>query len=129
MIQAEREIERRVAVPGALRIQKHRPARRDEDVLGADIAVHEADLRFGGALRERLEAGSEIRMRSRGGEEIRLEPDGVKDGVGGELPGDICPMRGGAVDGCEGWPTRAANSGSALPSRKRPARLAPERTP
>ena len=48
VVEAEREVEGRVAVPGAFGVEKHRPARTDQDVFRADIAM---DQREAGARR------------------------------------------------------------------------------
>jgi hypothetical protein len=44
VVQAEREVESGVAVPGAFGIEDHRQRRADQDVLGADVAVHQRQL-------------------------------------------------------------------------------------
>jgi hypothetical protein len=41
VVEAEGEIEGRVAVPGALGVEEDRAARASEDVLRADIAMHQ----------------------------------------------------------------------------------------
>ena len=41
VVQAERDVERRVAEPAALGVQQHRPVRAEQDVLRADVAVDE----------------------------------------------------------------------------------------
>src|SRR5205807_1219125 len=81
VVQAEREVERRIAVPRALGVEEHRAMRRDQDVLRADIAMHQAVFGCGGALLEALERAGEVRMSCGRGEEIRLKPYRVEDRV------------------------------------------------
>ena len=42
VIEAEGQIERWIAEPGAFRVEEHRARRSDQDVLRADVAVHHA---------------------------------------------------------------------------------------
>ena len=41
VVEAEGEVEGRVAVPGAFGVEEHRPVRPDQDVLRADVAMHQ----------------------------------------------------------------------------------------
>ena len=55
MVEAEGEIEGRVAIPGALGIEKDWAGRTDEDVLRADIAMDQRQRRRRRAVGERNE--------------------------------------------------------------------------
>ena len=75
VIEAECQIECRIAPPGALRIEKHWPCRPRQDVLRADVAVHQGvlvGLRRGD---QRIQRVGAIGMRPCRGNEIRLQPD------------------------------------------------------
>ena len=76
VIETEGEIERRIAVPGAFGVEKHRTARPDEDVLRTDIAVHQRQP--GSAVRRRRPSLGEFWMRPDGGDQIGLDADRVK---------------------------------------------------
>src|SRR5688572_21729050 len=101
MVQAEGEVEGRIAVPGAFRIEKHRSTRANEDVLRADVAVHEAQSGACRALHERLELRFKVAMGEAGGDQIGLEADGMEDRVGGKALGNLRTARGRRVDGGE----------------------------
>ena len=58
MIKHEGEIERRVAVPGALGVENHRARRADQQVLRAEITVNQYALRRSRDLDERSESGA-----------------------------------------------------------------------
>ena len=98
MVEAEREIERRVAVPGAFGIEEDRPARPDQDVLRADVAVHQGAPGARGGLDQGVQRLGAVRMRARARDQIRLEPDVVEDPVGRELRGDLRIVGGGGMD-------------------------------
>ena len=98
VVQAEREIERRVAVPGALGIEEDRPARPDQDVLRADVAVHEGASGARGGLDQRVQRVGPVRMRPRARDQIRLEPDVVEDPIGGERRRDLAIVGGRGMD-------------------------------
>ena len=55
VIQHEREIERRVAVPRALGVEDHRARRADQQILRAEVAVDQHALRGSRGLDERIE--------------------------------------------------------------------------
>src|SRR5690606_23792073 len=78
MVQAESEVERRVAVPRALRVEAHRAARADEDVLRAHVAVHQAVTVTGCPVGNFEEAILQVQMPRSSGDEVRLEAQGVK---------------------------------------------------
>src|SRR4051794_36825314 len=84
MIEAEGQIERRLSVPGAFRVEDDRSFRADQDVLRADVAMNQRSLtrqRIPGQCEQRL---GDIRMKATSRFEIRLQPDAVEDIVIGE---------------------------------------------
>src|SRR6185436_3213242 len=98
VVQAERQVERRVAVPRAFRIEKYRSVICDEDVLRADVAVHQANLGIGRAVNEGLKYLLEIAMRPAGRYEVGLEADRMEDRVGSETRSDLGTPGGGGMD-------------------------------
>ena len=94
MVEAEREIESRVAPPGAFGIEEHRTARANQDVLRADVAVHQREPGGrGDCRRELLQSRCKVRMHVCGRQQVRLEPDGMKDRVGGKARAQIRDRR------------------------------------
>ena len=79
MIQAERQIESRVAPPGAFGVEQHRAGGADQDVLGADVAVNQGALVRLRLFDQRLQAMREIGVVLRRGQQVRLEAD-VEEG-------------------------------------------------
>src|SRR4051812_808716 len=75
MIKAEGKIERWIAIPCAFRVQKYRSMRAGQNILGADIAMHEGFLGRTGNPDQTLQPVGAIGMPDRGGRKIRLEPD------------------------------------------------------
>ena len=101
MIEAEGQIEGRVSEPRALGIDEDRTARAKEDVLRADIAMHDGELRSRGPLRERFEHGRQVRMRARRREQIRFEAERMKRRARVELGGRCRRFRKRGVNGRE----------------------------
>ena len=64
MIQAEREIERRITVSGGFRVKHDETILAFKNVLRADIAVHERTARARGARGQRFHACSKRRVRT-----------------------------------------------------------------
>jgi len=54
MVQAEREVEGRLAKPRAFGIEQDRPFRTDKNVLWANVAVHQRSPYARGSLRQIL---------------------------------------------------------------------------
>ena len=75
MVQHERKVERRVAVPRAFGVQHDRTVGADQQVLGAEVAMDEHAFGGGGAVGERGESGGEIGVRAAGGDQVRIEAD------------------------------------------------------
>ena len=98
MVQAESQIKGRIAVPRALGVEEYRTVARDENVFRTDVAMHQAVLGSGGALRQPLQRGCEIGMPGGRGDEVGLEADGVEDGIGGEGRRDVGFAGGCGVD-------------------------------
>ena len=98
VIEAEREIERGIAPPGALGIEEHRSVRAAQDVLRADIAVHQRTLVGLGGGDEVVKRRREVGMRAGGRDQIGLQADVVEDPVGGEVGRDRGIGGGGGVD-------------------------------
>jgi hypothetical protein len=111
-------VERRVAPPGAFGVDQHRPLRADQDVLRADVAVHQRDGVRLRRLHQRLDPRREVRVARRGREQVGLEADVEEDRVGRETRRRAPGARPNAR-----WirasiaPTRAAVAASARPSR------------
>ena len=119
VVQHEREIERRIAVPCALGVEDHRTRGPDQQVLRAEIAVDQHALRGTRRLDERGEARREVGMRARGRDEIGLEPDRIEDVVGREPRGDVGRSAVAAWIRPSTSPTAAAIAASMSPSRSR----------
>src|SRR6185436_14569771 len=98
MVQAEGEVKRRVAVPSAFRIEKYRSVICDEDVLRADVAVHQTHLGISRAIDEGLKYLLKIAMRDPRRHEVRLEADRMEDGIGRETLGDLGAPGGRRMD-------------------------------
>ena len=73
VVDAEREIERRIAGAGALGVEQHRAVRADEDVLRADVAVDHGDV----ARRQRRGHVEQLRRDARvlGGGDAQVRPE------------------------------------------------------
>src|SRR5262249_43017016 len=97
VIEAERQVERRVAVPRALGVEEYRAVRTDKDVLRADVAVYQGELGVRGGLGEAAQRARAVRVTLRGREQVRLGGDGVEDVVVRKAPGDVAPPGGGGV--------------------------------
>ena len=84
MIEAERGIERGIAIPGALGIEEDRPARADEDIFRADVAVDKSPLGRFRYVQDSAQAIGEIAMSTAGRNKIGLEADGIECIVGAQ---------------------------------------------
>src|SRR5215472_19276152 len=94
MVETEGKIERRIAEPRAFGVQENRTVPADENVLRADVPMHQRQI-GGESQRGKLEQRSGNHwMATRRRFEIRLEPDRVKNVAGRKTPGD-CDIRGG----------------------------------
>ena len=85
---AEREVEGRIAIPGAFGVDQHRPGAATQDVLGADIAVDQCGacgLRRGG---DSLDDAGQIRVCAGGVEQVGLDPQRREQIIGGEPSGN-----------------------------------------
>ena len=98
MIEAEGEIEGRVAVPGAFGIEEDRAMRPGHDVLGADVAMDQGQLRRRRPVGQSFELRGKRRVTPSGGAEIRLEPQRLEQRAGREHRRDCRIAGGGAVD-------------------------------
>ena len=121
MVEAEGEIEGRVAVPGAFGVEEHRAARPDQDVFRADVAMHQRAAACAAVISASRPSGAgEIGMRAARGDQIRLDADRVETVVGGEVARDrgIAGRRG--MDAGQPLADRQPRlAGSACPSRSR----------
>jgi hypothetical protein len=86
MVETERQIERRITPPRAFGVEEDRPLRTAQNVLGADIAMHQRTLVGLRRGEQCLKPRRQIRMGARGGQQVRLQPDRIEDLIGGELP-------------------------------------------
>jgi hypothetical protein len=84
VVEAKGEVERRVAPPRAFGVEEQRAFGPHEDVLRADVAVHQRDGVHTRLLDQSRERGRELGMPSAGGEQVGIEPDVEKDRVGRE---------------------------------------------
>ena len=82
MIEAERQVERRIAPPCTLRIQKDGTVGPAQDVFRAYIAVDQGALVGLGHLDQALQAVREVRMGKSGVSQVRLQPYVVEDHIG-----------------------------------------------
>ena len=120
VVEAEREVEGRVAVPGAFGVEEHRPARTDQDVFRADIAMHQSEAGAGGrpapdgraARRDRDARGSRRSDTARCAAHKSCRRWRIR-----ARSRDRRPSRRGC--GASRSPTEAALAGSACPSRSR----------
>jgi len=70
----------------------------DEDVLRADVAVHQTHLGISRAIDEGLKYLLKIAMRDPRRHEVRLEADRMEDGIGRETLGDLGAPGGRRMD-------------------------------
>jgi hypothetical protein len=89
VIEAESEVERWVAVPGALRVQKHGTVWPAQDILWTHVAVYQSELGIDGVVDERPQLRSAVGVDTRCCREVRLEPDREEDVVGGKRRGHV----------------------------------------
>jgi hypothetical protein len=79
VVQAEGQVEGRVAPAGAFGVQQHRARRADQDVLRAHVAVHQR-VRVRLCLRHQgLQRAGQVGMTLCGGQQVGLEPDVEED--------------------------------------------------
>ena len=90
MVQAKRQIECRIAEARAFGIQELRASATEQDVLRADVAVHDTYLRPGGLLGEIVQNRRNVGVDARGGQKVRLEPERMKRGTGVEVADGCC---------------------------------------
>src|SRR6266516_1439836 len=102
MVEAEREVEHRVAEPCTLGIEKDGPLGTDQDVLRAHVAVYECDLPPERLARQRHQGRCEGRVDACRRLEVRLEANGMKHRIIGESLGYRLRVRGGCVDRSDG---------------------------
>src|SRR5688572_8767208 len=95
MIEQESGVERRIPEPGRFTIEQHQSLRADENVLRAEIAVHQGQSRPAQALRLLLEQAPQLRMTQAGREEIRFDPQRkeVRPGLKSRLDFSVPPRR------------------------------------
>ena len=111
MIEAKGKIKSGVAPPGAFRIQKHRPRWATQDILRADIAMHQRALAARGDSRDIFQNTRQIRMRAGGCQQIGFQADGVENLICRESFGQRGMQGGMGVDGCDAPPDFASESG------------------
>ena len=85
VVEAKSQIEGGVAEPRALGVEKHRTARAEQNIFGADVPMHDRELRPSGALRQRLENRCQIRMRPRRRQQVRFDAQVMERDVGVEV--------------------------------------------
>ncbi len=85
MVEAEGQVEGRVADAGAFGIEEHRAVRPEQDILRADVAVDHRQASRRGAAAQRKQLRFEVRMPGGGGFEVGLQPDMLEYLGGREL--------------------------------------------
>ncbi len=85
MVQTERQIERGIAPPGALGIQEHWAILAAQNVLRADIAMHQGMAVALGFGHETMQGRREIGMRVGGRDQIGLQANIVENPIGREV--------------------------------------------
>ena len=97
MVEAEGEIEGRIAVPGTFRVQQYWTLRRHQYVFRAEIAMHQRELGACGGCCDFVQPRGTVRMARRRGEQIGLQPDRLKNVIVGEALRDLAdtPCRRG----------------------------------
>ena len=115
VIEAEGQVEGRVAPPGALGVQENRAIRSLQDVLWADVAMHQCPL----VRKRRRRPGGPTRRRGRDAP-VRWRSDRAPAGCSNRVGRQIPPQRTGrrrcAMDACESRPLRRRNP---LPQSRR----------
>ena len=85
VIEAECQVESRVAVPCALGVQEHWTTRPTENVFWTDIAVHQSQLSRSGDAYEFFQRCGEVGMCACSGIQVGFEANGKENVIGGEL--------------------------------------------
>src|SRR4029079_17030030 len=93
MIQAEGEIESRIAIPGALRVQQNRTLRANQNVLRTDIPMHQCVFRTRRGFDQPMQRWSEIGMANGRGFQIRLQAQAMENRIRGKLRSDPRTVR------------------------------------
>jgi hypothetical protein len=101
VVEHEREIERRIPIPRALGVEEDRTLRPGQDVLRADIAMHEREIRPHQPAGQRVEPRHQVRMHAAGRDQVRLRADRKEDVIGGEALRDVVAARRRRMDPCE----------------------------
>ncbi len=120
MIEAEGEVEGRIAPPGGLGVEKDWAIRADEDVLGANVAVDERQAGGGGPLDQGRQFSGHRRLTPARRQEVGVEPQRTEDVVGGEFLGDIAAASGGGVDPAQTVADRRGHGGIDLAGKQLP---------
>ena len=111
VVQAKSKIESRIAIARGLGIEENRPIGARENILGADIAMHQRDARTLKILRHSLDALGAIGVRRSGVEKIRLDAQRHEHFVMGKIRGNILPVGAGPVNAGNRAPNRACEIG------------------
>ncbi len=109
--QAEGQVEGGVAPAGAFGIEKHRPSRPVQDVLGTDVAMDQGEPCGERQCGEGLEPCGEVGMRARRRPEVGLDADRFEGRLVGELPRQPGLRRAAPVDRDERRPDRSREAG------------------
>ena len=84
VVEQEGEVKGRVAVPGYFAIEQDHTRGRDHEVLGAEVAVDEAEARGGKAGGLGVEEGLQVGVALAGGDEVGVDAELDEVGGGGK---------------------------------------------
>ncbi len=103
MIEAEGGVERRIAVPGAFGVEQHgmAVAPRHQNVLRADVAMHQRELGRLGLGEAGEDRARKPRLARREGAQIGVEPQRFEQVIGNERGGDSRIVEGCGVDAAQ----------------------------
>ena len=117
VVEAESDVEGGIADPRAFRVKKDGALRAFQNVLRADVAVHQRPPGRKRLAGEHLVERGELRMLAPGRAQIGLDPDRLECPVMRERRAQTWVRRASGMDQPESRPTEAANSLSTFPAR------------
>ncbi len=111
MVQAKCKIESRIAITGSLRIEKNRALAAHENILRADIAMHQRNARLPKIARHGLDARGTIRVRLGGVKQVRLDAQRHEHFIVRKLRGNLRPVCAGTMNISDGAPDSTCKIG------------------
>ena len=126
MLEAEAEIEGRIAVPGTFGIDENRSFGSAENILRTNVAMDQGLAGLAGALGQADQGHGQVRMPVGGGHQIGFQAHGIENGIGGKGFDDIRPARRRAMNGRQhaADPTGKVRIGAAVAQFQFPVRVA-----